>query len=236
MATGNLLITHLLASQNNKEVTVNEALDILDGASHGFQSKAFTANVNLTVEEFRENFVTQLTGGSAGTFTLTIPSGYKKAFYVFNLSAATALVQVNNEGSDATTVNAGSAAMLYATGTDIIVISNTSIGGAAGAPETTENVTGATYTVTDADFAGGVIKICTSASAQQIRVPTGISNGQSCLFIAEGGGTVSFEEEDSAVNIKSADDYRSIRTQFAWALLKPDPNNANDFFLSGDLA
>ena len=54
MSSPNLAITHVAAAQNQKEVTINDAIDALDAATQGLLSVDFIAgNVTLTDAQFR---------------------------------------------------------------------------------------------------------------------------------------------------------------------------------------
>ena len=116
MPTPNLAITHGAASQNQKEVTLNAALDALDQATQGELAVNLSAgNVALTDAEFRSAFAFRsvgVGGGGAGD-TLTVPA-IRRLFYVNNADGTATLIAARG----ITTVNipAGEGRLLYADG------------------------------------------------------------------------------------------------------------------------
>jgi hypothetical protein len=73
MASPNLAITHVAAAQNQKEVTINDAIDALDRAMGDVLVVDFTAgNVTLTDAQIRRLFAVD---NAAGSGTLTIKRG-----------------------------------------------------------------------------------------------------------------------------------------------------------------
>lgn len=82
--TPNLLISHIAASQNQKEVTANTAFDELDEALCSSKSEAMTdANFAVPQADFLTNMVLVFTGNLTATRTITLPAN-KKPFIVSN--------------------------------------------------------------------------------------------------------------------------------------------------------
>lgn len=123
MPTPNLQITHISASQDQKEVTANEALDDLDNAMNGSDTKTINGNDTLTTAEARENAVIILQAGSAlaAGFTLDMPDDNKRRLVIVNLTGQTCTVQGSSPDSADNTVDVtdGNAQDLYFDGTDI---------------------------------------------------------------------------------------------------------------------
>jgi hypothetical protein len=77
--TANLLVTHIEQSQSQKEVTANEAFDILDAATQGDLSVSTASlgspsEVVLTQTQFLQNYIFKLTASAADHFNLTVPA------------------------------------------------------------------------------------------------------------------------------------------------------------------
>lgn len=102
-------------------------------------------------------------------------------------------------------------------------------------PTNHDQVTTTTYTTVDADHLNGrVVKKMNNASAITVTVAPSLTNKEPCTFIQEGAGTVTFAA-GSGVTIHSADGNLSTRVQYSAATLIPDHDNADTFFLVGDL-
>jgi hypothetical protein len=76
MTTPNLAITHVAASQNQKEVTINAAFDALDNAGNREVVITYAdADVTLTADQARRNAVIRCTGSVTVNRRLTLPAG-----------------------------------------------------------------------------------------------------------------------------------------------------------------
>jgi hypothetical protein len=84
--TPNLAIAHIAASQNQKEVTANEAFDLLDRAlTDALEVDLSSGNVTLTSAEFRRHIAFRCTGVVPGR-QLLVPQ-LKRLFVLVNTSA-----------------------------------------------------------------------------------------------------------------------------------------------------
>src|SRR5512134_478540 len=114
MASPNLNITHVAAAQNQKEVTINDAIDALDRAMGNVLVVDFTAgNVTLTDAQFR-GAVAFVAANLSVTRDLTVPQ-IKRLFAVSN-AAGTAALTIKR-GTGAVEVAAGTAILAYTDGT-----------------------------------------------------------------------------------------------------------------------
>jgi hypothetical protein len=112
MTSPNLAITHVAAAQNQKEVTVNDAINALDRALTEALAVDFTAgNVTLTDAQFRSAiaFVAHLSAPR----DLTVPQ-IRRLFAVSNAAGAETLSV--KRGTTTIAVAAGAAILLYADG------------------------------------------------------------------------------------------------------------------------
>jgi hypothetical protein len=114
MSTPNLAIPHIAASQNQKEVTANDAFDRLDEAITGRLTVDFGAeDVTLTASQYRRHVVFAAIN-VASARELVLPA-IRRVIVVDNTAAAAALVV--RQGSTTVTVPAGAGQLLHTTGT-----------------------------------------------------------------------------------------------------------------------
>jgi hypothetical protein len=112
--TPNLAIAHIAASQNQKEVTANEAFDLLDRAlTDRLDVDLSSGNVTLASAEFRRHLAFRATGLTQDR-DLTVPA-IRRLFVVINPSAAPT-VHVRR-GASTVAIGPGAAFILYADGT-----------------------------------------------------------------------------------------------------------------------
>lgn len=116
----NLSIDHVAASQNQKEVTINDAIDRLDNAYNAFTTVDLTSDVTLTVNEFTENFLFKLAGSPTATVTLNIPAN-KRMFGLQNATGQNVVVQVAGGAGQSYSLYIGQNTVLYCDGTDVSV-------------------------------------------------------------------------------------------------------------------
>ena len=116
--TDNLAITEVAPNQDQKETTINNALNRLDNATQGALAISFTANARtLTADEFTNNLDFQL-GTLTATGTLTIPNT-KRLFSVDNRNSGESCVVTNGSGSTVS-VPSGVLSIIRNNGTDVI--------------------------------------------------------------------------------------------------------------------
>ncbi|WP_337875605.1 hypothetical protein [Elioraea sp.] len=79
MPSPNLSITHVAAAQNQKEVTINDAVDALDNAMNRALSLAMAdSNVTLTADQANRNGLVVLTGALTAPRTVTLPANHRR--------------------------------------------------------------------------------------------------------------------------------------------------------------
>jgi hypothetical protein len=120
MATTHLQIPDIQANQNSKEVTANEAHDLLDKALNANVSVAMSVGINnLTTGQTRENFVIELTGTPGAGFTVEMPDTNKRTLAIVNNSNGAATVQNPSAGGTGQPViQPGEASIFHFDGTN----------------------------------------------------------------------------------------------------------------------
>ena len=165
MASPNLNITHVAAGQNQKEVTINDAIDDLDRALTDSLAVDFSSgDVELTDDEFREN-VHFLASNHSGGEGLTVPQ-VKRLFVVENPAGGAGAVDVVR-GTTSINLPAGSAGLFYCDGTTNGLVQIGGAGGGGVPDMVTESTTSRTLVLTDA---GAYIRT-TNIGATTITVP-----------------------------------------------------------------
>lgn len=123
MPTPNLQITHISASQDQKEVTANEAFDDLDKAINSSDTVTINGDDALTTTEARENAVIILQAGSAlaAGFNLDFPDNNKRRLVIANTTGQTCTVRGSSPDSADQTVSItdGNVQEVYFDGTDV---------------------------------------------------------------------------------------------------------------------
>ena len=141
MPSPNLAVTHVAAAQNQKEVTINDAVDALDNAMNQALSVAMAdANLTLTGTQANRNGLIILTGTLTASRTLTLPANHRRL----------AIRNATNGGQDVRAKYAGSGAdVVIVPGATVLVQGNGgdlyAVGGGAGAlgDRTDVSITGA---------------------------------------------------------------------------------------------
>jgi len=129
MATDNLQIPDISASQNQKEVTANAAHNLLDRAINSNATKAITVSTSFTTTEARENFVIELTGTPGAPRTIDMPDTNNRRLTVVNNTDAVMTIRSSTGLGDGQPVIAvGAAADFHYDGLDFFDI--TTLGGA----------------------------------------------------------------------------------------------------------
>jgi hypothetical protein len=115
MPSPNLAIAHVAASQNQKEVTINDAIDALDRAMTDTLALDLSAgSLSLTAAQLRSAFVLCPEGALAGPAVLTVPV-LRRVFAVLNTDTAFAITV--ERGAAAIVVQPGESALLICDGT-----------------------------------------------------------------------------------------------------------------------
>lgn len=117
MASDNLSIPFVSVSQNQKELTINNAVNALDDAGNSALAITITANRTLSAAEFTGNMVFVLSGTPASNFDLVIPTT-KRFFAVRNSTGKTCTVKYAS-GSTLAIANGGNIS-IHSDGTTIV--------------------------------------------------------------------------------------------------------------------
>jgi len=179
MATPNLNLTHLTASQNNKETTANLVFDGLDNAMNLSDPMTITGDKNVTAAELRGAVLFNLTGSPGATFVLTVPTSIERLFIVYNNTDQTCSLELEDAGTDGISIIAGSAVLVHTNGTTLVAIAGgTSTGGGSGTTGITiqdESVTLSALIETLDFVGGGVQAFLNSDETVTIYVPSAVS-------------------------------------------------------------
>jgi hypothetical protein len=128
MSSPNLAIAHVAAAQNQKEVTVNDAIDKLDLASNDTVDIDCSAgSTTVSAADYRENFLIRLTGTPAADFTLTLPDG-KRVAALHNTSGRTVTVRTATLGATVT-LRSGELSIVGSRGTNLVALAASAVGG-----------------------------------------------------------------------------------------------------------
>lgn len=142
--TTNLDINHVQEGQNQKEVTANEAFDILDGALAGLVSVDLageSGDVTPDADSLIRTMVIKTSGAMSGAVNLIVPDN-RKVYMVLN-NATGYDVTVKTAAGTGITLSSTEARFLYCDGTNVVAISALGSTGAAQATEKTpEYLTG----------------------------------------------------------------------------------------------
>ena len=129
MPSPNLSITHVAAAQNQKEVTINDAVDALDNAMNRALSLAMAdANVTLTADQANRNGLIVLTGTLTASRVLTLPANHRR-LAIRNATSGGQEVRAKYAGAGAeVTIVPGATVLVQGNGSDLF-----GVGGGAGA-------------------------------------------------------------------------------------------------------
>ncbi len=127
MPTPNLQITHIVANQDQKEVTANAAFDALDEAMNDAVTKIIAGDDALTTSEARDNFFIILEPDSAlsasAGFTLDFPDTNKRFMGIYNNTGFPCTVQNSGTSGGATaSIADGAIALIYYDGVDVRIV------------------------------------------------------------------------------------------------------------------
>ena len=135
-ATPNLAIEHILQSQAQKEVTANEAFDVLDQAIAGLLEVDVSAGGTITVDPAAALAckMLRLTGTLAADAEVVVPDN-RKPYFVHNATAGGFAITVRTAAGAGVAVGASpdNTAVVYCDGVDVLAISAGTAGGAGGA-------------------------------------------------------------------------------------------------------
>jgi len=140
--TTNLLIDHIEESQTEKEITANEAFDILDGALAGNTSinlAGLSGDVTPDADGMKRAAVVKLSGALAAAVNLIVPT-LNKIYWVIH-GGTDYDVTVKPSGGSGVTITAGNAQIVYCDSSNCLAISGTGAGGATQATAKTNVIT-----------------------------------------------------------------------------------------------
>ena len=124
MATENLQIPDVSASQNQKEVTINAAHNLLDRAINQRVNKVITVSTSFTATETRENTLIELTGTPGAAFNIDMPDAFERRIVAYNNTDDVATIRNSAAGGTGQPViQVGAAVELYYDGTNFINLS-----------------------------------------------------------------------------------------------------------------
>ena len=102
-STPNLAIPHIEESQDDKEVTANEGLDLLDKSKNTWLVIAMSdANFALTAAQQNEAGTIELTGTLTANRTITVPANDRKVTYFNNTTGGFSLTFTKGSGTTVT--------------------------------------------------------------------------------------------------------------------------------------
>lgn len=216
MATPNLGISHIAASQNQKEVTANAAFDDLDTALTDYQAIAIAAaDVTPSATVVLEMFL-DLTGTQTLNLSLILPS--VKRLYVIRHSASGGnwvTIKTAAGGSPRTVlIEKGDLVVVYCDGTNFDKVS------VAGKP-----AQATTVDVTLTGLHGEQLVTCdATAAAYTITLPDATkANGATKEFVkTDAGGNVPTLAGNGSQNINGANTYAGLTAQYKYVRLKSD--------------
>lgn len=178
MPSSNLGIVFVTTSQNQKELTINDAVEALDNAGNGSQAITITTHRTLTADEYVGSILFKLTGTPAADFNLVIPAT-KRLFAVRNSTGKNCTVKYAASGS--LVVADGDSVIIHSDGTDIVSLGG---GGGAGPP----SVAFTDLTDTFASFAGkSLYKLRVNAGETAIEAVEDTGGGGGADYIARAG-------------------------------------------------
>lgn len=131
-STANLNLDYLVDSQSQKAVTVNEALDALDGVLGNLLAKTITdANYSLTTTEALDNLVYVISGTLTANRNIVVPNN-KKLYIVRNATTGSHSLVVKTSAGTGITIAVSSTTynLLYCDGTNVVAVGSS--GGGSG--------------------------------------------------------------------------------------------------------
>ena len=123
MSSPNLAVPHIAAAQNQKEVTINDAIDALDNAINRTLSLEMTdADLTLTSDQANRNGFIFLTGTLATERIVTLPANHRR-LAIRNATTGGQQIRIKYPGSGADVVIAAAETVLMqGDGSDLYAI------------------------------------------------------------------------------------------------------------------
>jgi hypothetical protein len=124
MSTPNLLLAHIAASQNQKEVTANATFDGLDTAICGKLPVAIPdANVTLTAAQALGNMLFVATGALTADRNLIVPTNQKPYILANQTTGGHNVIIKTASGTGISAANDGSYKLVFCDGTNVVKVS-----------------------------------------------------------------------------------------------------------------
>lgn len=168
MPTPNLAIPHIAASQNQKEVTANDAFDALDNAMNRALSLAMAdADLTLTATQANRNGLIVLTGALTAPRTVTLPANHRR-LAIRNATSGGQEVRAKYAGSGAEVIIApGATVLVQGNGSDLF-----GVGGGAGALDDLTDVSVKAAVASDVlQFDGALWRPAGAGILQRVMLP-----------------------------------------------------------------
>ena len=122
MTSPNLAIPHVAAAQNQKEVTINAAVDALDNATNREVVITYAdTDVTLTADQARRNAVIRCTGSVTANRKLILPSG-RRVLCVLNRVSGNRSLEVGYATGDRAWVPPEAAVWVQGDGNNVFAI------------------------------------------------------------------------------------------------------------------
>ena len=128
MSSPNLAVSHVAAAQNQKEVTINDAIDALDNSiNRTFSLEMADADITLTSDQANRNGLIILTGTLTAERIVTLPANHRR-LAIRNATIGDQQLRVKYPGSGAEVViAAGEALLVQGDGDDLYAVSANSV-------------------------------------------------------------------------------------------------------------
>ena len=123
MSSPNLAVPHVAAAQNQKEVTINDAIDALDNAiNRALSLEMADADLTLTSDQENRNGLINFTGTLTVERIVTLPANHRR-LAIRNATTGGQQIRVKYPGSGAEVViAAGESALVQGDGSDLYAI------------------------------------------------------------------------------------------------------------------
>ena len=128
MSSPNLAVPHVAAAQNQKEVTINDAIDMLDNAINRTLSLEMTdEDLTLTSNQANRNGLIIMTGTLTAERIVTLPANHRR-LAIRNATTGGQQLRIKYPGAGAEVViAAGEAALVQGDGSDLYAVSASSV-------------------------------------------------------------------------------------------------------------
>jgi len=176
MATDHLQIPDISATQNQKEVTANEATNLLDRALNQISQVAVSAGDNaLSTTNTRENMVLELTGTPGGAVAVQMPDTNERLMVIYNNSDSE--VTVENSASGGTgnpVISVGEASLFHYDGVDFLDLTDLALAATTftGLTDTPANYTGSSGKIPQVNLAETAVEFIRTAVKLPVRAAT----------------------------------------------------------------